>query len=305
MEVALSVVAVGLILLVSVYLVDVADTAIGYSVSGMQGGVASWKAPLVTAARLMSRRRTETERPDREAWALAPPLLGGLAAVALTAIPLSAGLAVADIPVGIVLFGAAMIQVMVAVFLHGWGPNSVFPMIGAFRMAAVGLSIGIPFSLVLITTALPAESLSVGVIIESQQDLWNVLRQPLGLPIYLVTALGFSFWGPGQLPDGADLAGGTTVESSGPALLVWRVSRAAVLVAVSAMGTAAFLGGYLGPAFPGWLWMVAKTAAVALVLIWTGHRIARVRVEGMVRLGWLVLLPLALVDVFVSGALTL
>lgn len=302
---AVSVVAVGLILLVSVYLVGVADTAIGYSVSGVQGVVSSWKGPLVTAARLVLRRRTETERPDREAWALAPPLLGGLAAVAITAIPLSAGLAVADVPVGIVLFGAAMIQVMVAVFLHGWGTNSVFPMIGAFRMAATGLSIGIPFSLVLITTALPAESLSVGVIIESQQDLWNVLRQPLGLPIYLVTALGFSFWGPGRLPDGADLAGGTNVESSGAALLVWQASRAAVLVAVSAMGAATFLGGYLGPALPGWLWMVAKTAAIALVLIWTGHRIARVRIEGMVRVGWLVLLPVALVDVFVSGALAL
>lgn len=305
MEVVFSVVAVGLILLVSVYLVDVADAAMSYSVSGVRGGVPPWRAPLVAAARLMLRRRTETERPDREAWALAPPLLGGLAAVAITAIPLSAGLAVADIPVGIVLFGAAMVQVMVAVFLHGWGPNSVFPMIGAFRMAAVGLSVGIPFSLVLITTALPAESLSVGVIIESQQDLWNVLRQPLGLPIYLATALGFSFWGPGRLPDGSDLAGGTDVESSGVALLVWRVSHSALLVAVSAMGAAAFLGGYLGPVLPGWLWMVAKTAGLALVLLWTGHRIARVRIEGMVRLGWLILLPLALVDVFVSGALTL
>ena len=253
----------------------------------------------------MLHRRTETERPDREAWALAPPLLGGLAAVSVTSIPIASGLAVADIPVGIVLFGAAMIQVMVAVFLHGWGPNSVFPMVGAFRMAAAGLSIGIPFSLVLISTALPAESLSVGLIIESQSELWNVIRQPLGLPVYLVTALGFSFWGPARLPDGADLGGGTDVESSGSALVVWRASRAAVLVAVSAMGAAAFLGGYLGPVLPGWLWMTLKTAVVALALIWSGHRIARVRIEGMVRMGWLVLLPLALVDVFASGALTL
>jgi len=301
----IAVIGVGSILVVSIYLVAVADAAIAASLAQVHGGVSSWKAPLVSAAQLMLQRRTETERPDWEAWALAPPLLGGLAAVALTAIPLSASLAVADVPVGIVLFGAAMMQVMVAVFLHGWAPNSVFPMIGAFRMAAVGLSIGIPFSLVLITTALPAESLSVGAIIESQQHLWNVVRQPLGLPIYLVTALGFAFWGPGRLPDAADLAGGTEVESSGTALLAWRVSHAAVLVAVSAMAAAAFLGGYLGPLFPGWLWMASKTAAVALILLWAGHRIARVRVEGIVRIGWLLLLPLALVDVFLSGALTL
>jgi NADH-quinone oxidoreductase subunit H len=232
-------------------------------------------------------------------------MLGGLAAVALTAIPFSGGLAVADVPAGIVLFGAAMIQVMVAVFLHGWGPNSVFPMVGAFRMAALALSVGIPFSLVLITTALPAESLSVGVIIESQQVLWNVLRQPLGLPIYLVTALGFAFWGPLGVADAEDLAGGTSVESSGAALLGWRVARAAVLVALAAMGAAAFLGGYLGPMLPGWLWMTLKTAVLAILMIWSGHRVARIRMELVVQAGWLVLLPLALVDVFVSGALTL
>lgn len=301
----LAVATIGTVLAISVYLLAVADEMVAARVAGATRSAAAWRRPLRGAARLLLKSRTVTERPDREAWALAPPLMAGLAAAALAAIPAASGVAVADIPAGIVLFGAAMIQVMVAVFLHGWGPNSVFPMIGAFRMAATGLSIGIPFSLVLITTALPAESLSVGEIIVSQESLWNVLRQPLGLPIYLITAMGFSFWGPLGLPDGADIAEGTRSESSGAVLLAWRAARIAVLVAVSAMGAAAFLGGYLGPILPGWVWMTIKTAALALVVLWAGHRIARVRVEGMVKMGWLVLLPLALVDVFVSGALTL
>jgi len=261
--------------------------------------------PFRSVALLMSQRRTVTERPDREAWALAPALLAGLAAVAFTAIPLTPGLAIADVPVGIVLFGAALVQVMVAVFLHGWSANSIFPMIGGYRFAALALSMGIPFSLVLITTAIPAESLSVGVIIGSQAELWNVLRQPLGLPIYLLTALGFTFWGPFHHPDAADLAGGSQTETSGTALLAWRTARAALLVSAAAMGSAAFLGGPLGPWLPGWAWSVLKTVALLTVMIWFGHQIARPRMENVVKFGWLVLLPLALVDVFVSGALTL
>ncbi len=305
MNPAIAVVVVGSVMAVFTYLVAVIDTVVGGRVAGGSPGFRAWLAPISRVGRLASQRRTLTERPDYEAWALAPALLAGLGAVALTAVPFSSGLAVADIDAGIVLFGAAMLQVMVAVFLHGWASNSVFPLIGAFRMAALTLSVGIPFSLVLITTALPAESLSVGAIITSQEGLWNVVRQPLGLPVYLITALGFSFWGPLQLPDGADLARGTSLEASGMALLVWKVARLMVLVAVAAMGAAAFLGGYLGPGLPGWLWMALKTLALAAVMVWAGHRIARTRIESVVILGWTVLLPVALVDVFVSGALTL
>jgi len=301
----MAVVLIGIVMVVSVYLVAVIDTAVATRVSGGRGYARAWMAPISRAARLALQRRTVTERPDAEAWVLGPALLGGLAAVALTSIPFAPGVDVADIPAGIVLFGAALLQVMVAVVLHGWGANSVFPLLGAFRMAAVGLSMGIPFSLVLITTAIPAESLSVGAIIASQEGVWNVLRQPIGLPVYLITALGFSFWGPLQLPDGVDLAGGTSAEISGTALLVWRIARASVLVSLAAMGAAAFLGGYLGPWLPGWLWMILKTMGLAALMIWSGHRIARARMESVVLLGWTVLLPVALVDVFVSGALTL
>lgn len=296
---------VAVILAVSSYLVAVIDATIMIRVSrGSRYGHA-WMDPIARAARLILQRGSRTERPDSEAWVLAPALLAGLGAVALASIPMAAGINVADNGAGIVLFGAAMLQVMVAVFLHGWAANSVFPMLGAFRMAAAGMSMSIPFSLVLITTALPAESLSVGAIIASQEGLWNIVRQPLGLPVYLITALAFSFWGPMQLPDAADLAGGTTVEISGVALLAWRVARIGVLVALSAMGAAAFLGGYLGPLLPGWSWMIIKTASLATVMIWSGHRFARMRIESVVLFGWTLLLPVALVDVFVSGALTL
>src|SRR5665811_807835 len=284
MNPAIAIVFTGGSLTIGVYLATVLDSFFAARVARSHEHAGQLLLePLRNVALFVSQRRTVTERPDRGAWALAPALLTALAAVAFIAVPLSPDLAVADIPVGIVLFGAALVQVMVAVFLHGWSPNSLFSMIGGYRFAALALSMGIPFSLVLITTAIPAESLSVGVIIESQAHLWNVLRQPLGLPIYLLTALGFAFWGPFSHPDATDLAGGTQGETSGAALLTWRTARAAILVSAAAMGSAAFLGGSLGPWIPDWAWSSLKTVLLLAAMIWAGHRMARPRMENVVK----------------------
>jgi len=262
---------------------------------------AAWRR----AALLLVQQRTATERPDAQAWALAPASLLALAAAGAATVPLGSGVAAADVPDGIVAFGAAMAMVMVAVFLHGWSSNSLFPMLGAYRFVAQALSYEMPLALVLIGAALPAESLSVGDIVASQEGLWNVIRQPLGLPLFLVAVVGLAFWGPLALPDAADLGGGTASEASGPALLAWRVARLAVLVAGSAMAAAAFLGGWLGPVLPGPAWMILKTVAVMSIVIAAGHRLPRLRLERFVVVAWVVLIPLSLVHVFGAGIVAL
>ena len=261
--------------------------------------------PLRQAALAARTRRSTTERPDLQAWALAPALLAGMAAGAVATVPFGPDTAVADVDDGIVAFGAVMAVVMVGVYLHGWSANSPLPLVGGYRFIALALSYEMPLALVLIAAALPAESLSVGAIVESQYDLWNVVRQPLGLPLYLVAGTGLAFWGPLNGADGADLAGGTSAEVSGPARLMWALSRRFVLVAVAVMGAAVFLGGWQGPWLPAPLWMALKTLALLAVLVAAGHRLARVRLERFVVVAWVVFIPLALVDVFVSGALAL
>ena len=280
-----------------VYFVAVLDRLIGGRVAGRRPSLRrAMAAPLVRAALLGLQRPSRTERPDLPAWVLAPALLGALGAAGLTTVPLSPRLAVADVPEGIVLFGAAMALVMVAVFLHGWAANSAFPLVGGYRFVALALSYEMPLALVLIAAALPAESLSVGDIVRSQAGLWNVVRQPLGLPLYLVAVLGLSFWGPLELPDAPDLAGGTRAEELG---------RGMVLVASAAMGAAVFLGGWLGPWLPAPVWMGVKTAAILATLVGVRHALGRVRTERFVVIAWAGLIPLALVDVFVSGWLAL
>lgn len=304
MSVVTAAVSVLGLLAAGVVVTAVVDGMVAAAVSGDRLGPAV-RRPFARAALLGVQQRTATERPDAEAWSLAPALLAALAGAAAAAVPLGRGLAAADVPDGIVLFGAAMALVMVAVFLHGWSANSLFPLIGAYRFAAQALSYEMPLALVLIGAALPAESLSVGAIVDSQAGLWNVVRQPLGLPLFLVAVAGLSFWGPLALPDTPDLIGGTAAEASGPALLAWRAARAAVLVAASAMAAAAFLGGWHGPLLPGPLWMAAKTLVVVAAVVVAGHVLPRLRLERFVVVAWAVLIPLSLVDVFGAGLVAL
>jgi NADH-quinone oxidoreductase subunit H len=257
--------------------------------------------PLRRAAQLALQRRTVTERPDAGTWALAPALLGALAAVSLAVVPFSSTFIPVKAGAGIVVFAAAMALVVVAVYLQGWSPNSPLPLVAAYRFVAEGLSYEIPFAVVLIGAAIPARSLALAPIVTSQEHLWNVVRQPLGLPVYLVTALALGFWGPLALPEGEDIAGGTALELSGMARLLWRMAQLNVLVAVAAMGAAVFLGGWLGPWLPGGVWMALKTLLLVALLVVSKQFLARLRTESFVVVAWTVLTPLALVDVFWAG----
>lgn len=299
---ALAVIGVGATMVGGVYVVALGERLIATVVAGSPP---RWRAmfaePLRTGALLLVQVRSTTERPDAAGWALAPAVLAGLAAVALALVPLAPGVVAADPATGFVVFSAAIAFVMIAVFLHGWAPNSALPLHGAYRYAAQALSFQVPFLLAMLATALPAESLSIVDIVEAQESLWNVVRQPLGLPLYLVVGLAVSFWGPLNLPDAADLAGGTSAEDSGIARLLWQAARRSMLVAVAAMGAAGFLGGWWGPWLPGPAWVVAKTALLLALLVAAGHLLARIRIERFVVVAWAVLIPLALVNIFVSG----
>lgn len=301
-----AIVGIAAAILAGTYTVAVLDRLLGTAVAGRPIRPGSLLLdPMAGAALLLSQHRTRTEAPDLPGWMLAPALLTGLAAVALALVPLDPGVVVADPETGFVVFAATIAFVMIAVYLHGWSPNSLLPLHGAYRYAAEGLSLQMPFLLAMLATALPAESLSIGDIVAAQDGAWNVATQPLGLPIYLIVGVGVAFWGPLNLPDGADLAGGTSAENSGMARLLWQFARYSMLVAVAAMGATVFLGGWQGPGLPGPAWVLLKTLALLILLVATRHLVARVRIEQFVVVAWVILIPLALANIFLTGWLLL
>ncbi len=252
--------------------------------------------PLRRAGAMLLQQQNETEHPDWLNWKLAPALYFGLAGAGLAVVPLAAGHALVDLEAGIVWWGAVEALTVVVVFLHGWSANSLLALIGAYRYVAIALPIMLLSMFVLIGTALPAESLSVSAIVESQRSLWNVVRQPLGLPLFLLLGLSLTLRGPFDYVDSADLAGGTASEISGASRLVWQLARLAMLVSFAALASACFLGGYLGPILPGPAWMLLKTAVLLVVLTSAGHLFARLPPARMLTVLWVVLMPLAFLD---------
>lgn len=289
------------------YLVAVAEVAVGARVAGHSAGVGrTMVEPLARAALAWRRPGVVTERPDMIGWILAPALYAGLAAFALAVLPLGPRWAVADVRTGIVVLGSAEVLAMVAVHLHGWSPNSPFALVGAYRFMASGLSFLLLSMFVLIAAALPAESMSFGRILLAQEEgVWNLVRQPLGLPLFLVVALGVSFYGPLNFPDGSDIQGGTAVETSGPGHLAWAWARRAMLTTYAIATAVVFMAGPTGPLLPGPLWLAAKAAAVIVLLVWLRHRVARVPMDRFVLVAWTILLPLSFVHLAVAGVVTL
>ncbi len=295
-----AVAVIGAVLVVGAYVSSVLGVVALRSIAGHPLRAAP-AIPARAARRLMRQQVVRTERPDMFLWVLAPAAYLGLAAAALTVIPLSPGIAVADVGTGVVVFGAAEALAIVAFFFHGWSPNSPLALVAGYRFVAVALSYELLSMFVLIGVAIPAESLSIGAIVESQAGLWNVIRQPLGLPLFLVVALGVTFSGPLDLLDSNDLAGGGSIEDSGVQRLAWQVARHAMRVAFAACSAAVFLGGWQGPILPGGAWMALKTLAVIALLAFLDAFAARISAERFVRIAWGVLLPLAFLNLLIAG----
>lgn len=258
-------------------------------------------APVFRFAAMLTRSSVRTERPDRALSMLAPAAYAALIAAGLCVVPLADGWSVADLPAGLVLWGTVEALLIIVVFIRGWAPNSPMALLAAYRYTAVGLSYILLSMFVLIAVALPAESLQLSTIVESQAGLWNVVRQPLGLPLFAVVALGATFWGPLDLAESGDLAGGTSAESTGVSHAAWLVARAGGLAAFSAMTATAFLGGWQGPWLPGAAWLAIKTLAVLAGLVAARQLFARVPAERFVSIAWTVLLPLAFLDLVIAA----
>jgi NADH-quinone oxidoreductase subunit H len=258
--------------------------------------------PFRETFRLLLQQNISTEHPDRLNLLLGAALYLGLAGVGVALVPTTPHGALIESTVSIVLWGTVETMTVIAVFLHGWSANTPFPLIGAYRYAVIGLPMMLVSMFVLIAAALPAQSLSASAIVEAQRPMWNVIRQPFGLPLFLLLGLSLGLRGPFNYADAADLASGTQCETSGGTALVWQLARHAMLVAFAAMASTLFLGGYLGPWLPGPVWLALKTALVLAVLVALGHLFARLPPARMLTFIWTLLLPVAFLDLIMAGA---
>ncbi len=262
--------------------------------------------PLAAALALLGRESIVPRKADRLFFEVAPMLLlvAGLLAVAV--IPLAPGLIVVDLATGALFVNAALAYVLVALIMAGWGPDGAYAMIGGWRF--LGQFIGYSMLVVMPITAVAmrAESLSTVQIVASQAGLWNVAYQPLGFVLFVVAALALAWLPPFDLPAAAgDLAGGIEAEYTGARLLVLRLARMVVVLALAGAVTTFYLGGWLGPWLPGWAWSGLKTLAAASVMLTLGRHLPRIREARFLELCWKLGVPLALVNILLVGVIAL
>ena len=260
--------------------------------------------PVVETARLLRQPRRTTPAPDALLWRIgtAGPLV--VALLMAVVVPFG-GRVVAGMGVGIVWFNAMDVGLWAFWWLAGWGPNSVYGLIGGYRFLAQALAYELPLMFALTTPAVAASSLDLRQVVTAQQGAWFVVQMPVAFVVFLGCVVAFSLWGPFNHPVGADIAGGVLVEPTGFDRLLVLVGRYALLAVGAAMSVVLFLGGAAGPWLPSWLWSLLKTLVVLTVLVAVRRAIPTVRAERLVTPAWVIVLPLTLLQLLIVSILAI
>lgn len=269
-------------------------------------GRLSLTRPATSALALLGREQIMPRTPDRLFFESGPVLLlvAGLLSVAV--IPLAPGLIITDLAIGALFLNAALAYVLVALIMAGWGPNGAYGMIGGWRFLGQFIAYAMLIVMPITAVAMRAESLSTTQIVLSQAALWNVAYQPIGFVLFVIAAMGVAWLPPIDLPTGGgDLAGGVEAEYTGARLAVLRLARLVIIVALASAAVTFYLGGWLGPWLPGWVWTALKTLAVAAGMLALGSRLPRLREAKYLELSWKLGITLALANIFLVGVIAL
>jgi NADH-quinone oxidoreductase subunit H len=143
-------------------------------------------------------------------------------------------------------------------------------------------------------------------IVEAQSNFWFVLVQPIGLLIFVLASLAELVRTPFDMPIAdSEIIFGAYTEYTGLKFAFFLLSEYAGIVVLSAIASVLFLGGYLAPPFlgfiPGWMWMAAKIGGLSFLIIWLRATYPRLREDQLQRFSWIVLIPLSLVNILVTG----
>lgn len=269
------------------------DEVLTARADGAHAGGAS--TAVVEVARLMRQRRRITVAADTLLWRIGGAGLIVVAFLMVTVVPLGRW-TLFDFDVGVVWFNAMDVMVWALVWLAGWGANSAHSLVGGYRFLAHGLGYELPLMFALVAPAIAAESLRVADVVAAQHGVWFAAWMPVAFMVYCLGVVAFSVWGPFSPALGTDIAGGVAAELSGVDRLVFQGGRYTLLVAGAAFAVPMFLGGGAGPLLPGWLWVLVKTVGLLSVLVWLRGLLPLLRPEKFMEVGWLVLLPLTLVQ---------
>ena len=280
--------------------------------------------PIADALKLMVKEDITPARADRWVFTLAPVLSMVPALIVYAVIPFGdsvrmfghdVSLFITDINVGLLYIVSVTSVGVYGIILAGYSSNSKWPLLASLRASAQLISYEIAVTLTLVSVVLMSGTLSMVGIVRAQQagHVWLAFIQPVAFVIFFIGGLAETNRAPFDLPEAEqELTGGFHTEYSGMRFALFFLAEYANMIVVSSVATTLFLGGWLRPfpnvqalsflgVVPGWCWFLLKSFVFLYVFIWVRATLPRYRYDQLMRLGWKVLIPLAIANLVVTA----
>jgi NADH-quinone oxidoreductase subunit H len=273
--------------------------------------------PMADGIKLIFKEELIPERAHKLIFVLAPIITVVPALVILAVVPWGGtmtvfgreiSLSLADLNVGILYLLAIASIAVYGIVLAGWSSNNKYAMLGGMRSSAQMISYELALGLALIGPIMLAGSMSLQDIVNAQGEIgWFVIYQPIGAVIFWVAALAEVNRAPFDMPEAEqELTAGYHTEYSGMKFALFFMAEYIKMIAVSAIAATLFFGGYRGPFIDtlpwlGPIYLFLKVFILLFGMIWVRATIPRIRYDRLMAFGWKVLLPLALINVFVTA----
>jgi NADH-quinone oxidoreductase subunit H len=222
-------------------------------------------------------------------------------AMIFAVVPFGDGALLADLNVGVLYVVAIASVSSVGILMAGWGSSNKYSLLGAMRNIAAMVSYEIPLVFSLVGVVMIAGSLSLNQIVV-EQDIPFILLQPLGFLVFFIAGCAEINRSPFDLMEAdSELTAGFHTEYSGMKFALFYLVEYGEALALSAMISTLFLGGWRGPFLPPALWLVVKIVIVFFVMVWTRTTLPRARIDQLMSLAWKFLFPLAVLNFLVTA----
>jgi NADH-quinone oxidoreductase subunit H len=271
--------------------------------------------PIADSIKMMTKEDLMPDGADRFIFLLAPAVVAVTAMLMFAVVPFgeemilfgqSIPMVISDLNVGLLFVFALSSLGIYGVALGGWASNSKYSLLGGIRGAAQMISYELSLGLSLVPIVMIAGSFSLVDIVTAQQNFWFILVQPISFAIFLISAMAESKRIPFDIPEAEnELGAGYHMEYSGMRFGLFFIGEYVHIQVMGALIAVFFLGGWHGPILPGPVWLVIKMMMVAVFMIWARGTLPRLRYDQLMAIGWKILVPAALINIVITGAVIL
>jgi NADH-quinone oxidoreductase subunit H len=243
---------------------------------------------------------------DKPVFVLAPAIIVVTVLMTFAVLPIAPGIIVNDLNVGLLFFLAMSSLGVYSVVLAGWSSDNKYSLLGGVRAAAQMISYEVFMGLSLMGVVVLAGSFDLVKIVEAQRKMWFVIPQFLGFVLFLIAGIAETRRLPFDLPEAeSELVAGYHSEYSGMKFGMFFVGEYLGVTLISALIAVLFFGGWLGPWLPPIVWFFIKIFFFICFFILLRASLPRPRFDQLMSWGWKLMLPLALANVLITGAVAL